>query len=272
MATTTAAISGTKSSKRWIAIPCALPALLLYPWFIKSPFVLWSIAGAALLALAAVWREEVRTDLLDLAAWLPAATLLSWLPLAATFLLRQHVIDASLDWGVGRSMMQWAAHHSVCNSALWLAYDMLPFAMAACMAVSSNPKRVGRVLLLAAVAGFFLYMAFPAVGPGQVGHPKEPRNCMPSLHLAWALMLVYFSDRFRVWFVVFAALMAVATLTTGQHYLVDLIAAVPFTIFIVWLDAKMFRGSGVGGDQARSRSSAAISDATLRASSSRSGG
>ncbi len=56
------------------------------------------------------------------------------------------------------------------------------------------------------------------------------RDCMPSLHLAWALLLWIYSGRWlRIPMLIFAVLTAAATVGLGEHYAIDLVAALPFT-------------------------------------------
>jgi hypothetical protein len=131
--------------------------------------------------------------------------------------------------------------------------------------------------LLAGAIGAGLYHIFPAVGPA-VAFAKFPelppaasmtpamtyfdpdyvRNCMPSLHTTWALLIVInaagLPDRFRGLAMLFAGLVMTATLLKGEHYLVDLIVAVPFTVAIqsaarsvierTWPSPSFWAGSG----------------------------
>src|SRR5262249_54453659 len=61
----------------------------------------------------------------------------------------------------------------------------------------------------------------------------EPRNCMPSLHTSWALLLYWQSAWHRPWVrraaAGFLALTLLATIGFGYHYLWDLVVAVPFS-------------------------------------------
>jgi hypothetical protein len=64
-------------------------------------------------------------------------------------------------------------------------------------------------------------------------------NCMPSVHMTSALMFGFFLGRWRVgrWLgSVNVALTVLATLGLGEHYLIDLLAALPFTYVLlrVW--------------------------------------
>ena len=81
------------------------------------------------------------------------------------------------------------------------------------------------------------YFLFPTVGPGhfdwanQMPMPHAPENCMPSMHLTWAFLIAMNlrSKPLRIVLWVYAVLIAVATLAPREHYLIDLIAALPYT-------------------------------------------
>lgn len=107
--------------------------------------------------------------------------------------------------------------------------------------------------------GILFYNLFPACGPihlagrffpfnplsvEQAGHlflEAVPivgfRNAMPSLHLAWTL-LAWWASRGLSWWersivFIFFAMTIVATLGTGEHYLVDLVVAYPFALMVL---------------------------------------
>jgi hypothetical protein len=99
-----------------------------------------------------------------------------------------------------------------------------------------------RAVLLAGSVCFIFYGLFPAVGPGHFDWTRQtplsaPDNCMPSMHLTWALLIAINAHsrrlRFGLWLNV--ALTIASTLALREHYLVDLIAAVPYTVSIQWL-------------------------------------
>ena len=106
--------------------------------------------------------------------------------------------------------------------------------------------------------GMIFYNLFPAAGPVHVflrgfpWHPfpmdqiaklppgpipvNGPPNAMPSLHMAWVLLVWWYSRGLSWWersiamlFLVFTML---ATLGTGEHYFIDLIVAFPFALMI----------------------------------------
>jgi hypothetical protein len=116
------------------------------------------------------------------------------------------------------------------------------------------------LLMLAGMGGWALYNVVPGTGPIYVfgasfpwqalpyhSLPKlflekipvsgsVPRNAIPSLHVAWVLLLYWntrgLSRHLRVFMAAYLALTVAATLGTGEHYFVDLIAAVPFALMI----------------------------------------
>jgi hypothetical protein len=116
-----------------------------------------------------------------------------------------------------------------------------------------DPRRL-RVLglyLLAGMLGMVGYHILPVVGPHFVftSYPDPPaawspglervpvpltipRNAIPSLHLAWAVLatLAMWPTRWRVPALVFLGLTVIACLGLGQHYLIDLLIAIPFTV------------------------------------------
>jgi hypothetical protein len=107
-----------------------------------------------------------------------------------------------------------------------------------------------RALLLAGCGCFFFYAAFPAVGPAHYDwralapEARVPRNCMPSMHVTWALLLAINarSRRLAAALWVYAVIMVVSTLALGEHYLADLVAAVPYTVAAQWAARKITLG------------------------------
>jgi len=151
------------------------------------------------------------------------------------------------------------------NMAVW-TYVSLPFVMAVVYALRlpRNAKQpawdVMTMLMLAGMGGWVLYNVVPAAGPAfafasdfpwrslpygslhklfleQIPVPSDfPRNAIPSLHMAWVL-LIYWSAKglsrwLRFFLMGYAVLTVVATLGTGEHYFVDLVASLPFALAI----------------------------------------
>lgn len=142
-------------------------------------------------------------------------------------------------------------------------YGSLTLCLGLCYALHVGPGRrsaqVFALLALAGVAGPLCYRLLPACGPvwllgsscytGEIASscanlsmadlgpvpldPSWPRNAIPSLHLAWALLMWWtLRDRRVLRWVGLAFVLgtALATLGGGEHYLVDLVAAFPFSL------------------------------------------
>lgn len=146
---------------------------------------------------------------------------------------------------------------------IWMAYGLTPlsFLAVAILHLRGRPAGVPSALpvwvlltLLAVVA----YNFFPIVGPryifgsdqfiagirGAEGlplvttmvPPNLPRNGMPSMHFGWMLAATILwwrsSTRWysRALLLTLTVLTATATLFTGEHYVIDLVVAVPFVL------------------------------------------
>lgn len=150
--------------------------------------------------------------------------------------------------------------HPVQKAAIEVVYNVLPYELIAVFAlrlwkttITDAWRAVYGVFLLYALI-VPLYMLFPAVGPGIAfaGYPyMRPGievaermavygapNCMPSGHFAMTLLTIWQVRKWK-WGMVaasaFAALTVIATLGLGEHYVIDLAAAVPYTALIAWL-------------------------------------
>ncbi|MBQ0886990.1 inositol phosphorylceramide synthase [Streptomyces sp. RM72] len=191
------------------------------------------------------------------------------------------------SWLVGRFV---EATEPVGNHVLHLVYGQLPLAAALVglyqlrhVAVERRfpSHHLVRTFLVIGLLGPAVYMVFPVVGPvfaygadgGQWavanlwpdtlppgGAPHAipfdditPRNCMPSLHTAWATTLFLHSRRGSRAMRFAGAFWLVATLTAtlgfGYHYGADLIAGV---VFALTVDAAM-RAFARGWDRAAVR-------------------
>ena len=87
----------------------------------------------------------------------------------------------------------------------------------------------------------YAFSSFPYVTGGYIPHaatiPGAP-NGVPSGHMAFALITLYLVRHWK-WLIAPGALFAVATALTalgsGEHYLFDLVLAIPFSALLVWI-------------------------------------
>lgn len=136
-------------------------------------------------------------------------------------------------------------------------YNALPLAFVLAYLALPNSKRVRRqycaMIALSAVVVFAMYTVCPGAGPRYLFHNDFPfstkaimephavifaepvvLNTTPSGHLAWALLVFWCVRRHstsrtaRYLAGAFCALTAVSTMGTGEHYLIDLVLALPF--------------------------------------------
>ena len=165
--------------------------------------------------------------------------------------LRPHTFDEALrviDLKLGLdgfALTRFSIAHNWFYLLLETVYLALPLAMAVAW-ITSKSRTLLHGCVIGAFLAFPLYMLVPAAGPeftfanwpfdgGIVTQPAMmyPRNCFPSLHLTWALLLVLNSKGAWRWvFGAYSALMALATIASGQHYAIDIVVALPFTFAV----------------------------------------
>jgi hypothetical protein len=188
-----------------------------------------------------------------------------------TFDVHLYVFDGSFGFQPSFLMGRAMAASTALRIAALLTYTSLPFVMALIYALRL-PKGIEQpswdvitLFLLAGLGGWALYNLVPATGPGYVfradfpwhslPYPMlrrlaldrmpvaadVPRNAIPSLHMAWVMLLFWstkgFSRALRIFMAVYVGLTAVATMGIGEHYFVDLVAGLPFALFVqavVW--------------------------------------
>jgi hypothetical protein len=183
-----------------------------------------------------------------------------------TYDLYLYLADGSFGFQPSFLMGRAMAYSSVLRIAAQLTYVSLPFVMAVVYALRL-PKQAERpswdmitLFLLAGLGGWALYNIVPATGPAYVfgaSFPWQslpdpalkrlfmeqipvngdiPRNAIPSLHMAWVLLLYWngkhLSRSLQIFLSIYLALTVVSTLGTGEHYFVDLIAGIPFAFTV----------------------------------------
>jgi predicted membrane-bound spermidine synthase len=194
--------------------------------------------------------------------------------------------DAAAGLGVTPALMDAVDAVPGLREVLALAYSLTPLgflALALCQLRGRAPH-LPHVLLLwvgLTCCALVAYHLFPVTGPKYVfgsGHfvaalrdaaalPLElivvrpfARNGMPSMHFGWmlAVTVIWFQMGTRPWsraLLTFMTLcVALATLCLGEHYLIDLIVAVPFvlgaialfTSSVPWSAAERWRTVALG--------------------------
>lgn len=196
------------------------------------------IGGAVMIArefYGRLFLGEQSQGLLAIAAAAPIFLVVSGLGLDTIIRTTPITFDpqlAVIDHGIAPAVRTWCLARPWAICPLDVAYDALPLAMMIGAIFATKGDRAQ--LLKAAVLGGLLvvpwYLILPAVGPAHLGDPHAPRNCMPSMHCTWAL-LIWQSQRgwLRYPAGAFAVLTFAATLATGEHYTPDLAAALPWT-------------------------------------------
>jgi membrane-associated phospholipid phosphatase len=94
-------------------------------------------------------------------------------------------------------------------------------------------------LVCPAVGPKYAFASFPHL-PHQVALAAEafirPPNCVPSVHCSTAFLIVAFLWRWplgRILGLVYAAGVVLSTLGAGEHYLFDVLMAVPYTLIVL---------------------------------------
>jgi len=176
-----------------------------------------------------------------------------------------YVFDATLggqpSFAIGKMMLA----STLLRWILVLTYYSITAAIAAFAALelSRRPTTLPVIVpaaILSTLLGVIFYQLYPAAGPKYLFGPKfplyplpseltrhlsigpllmpagVPRNAMPSLHLAWALLIWFntrtFSRSVRLFGVLYVLLTVLATLGTGEHYFADLLVALPFSLLV----------------------------------------
>ena len=198
---------------------------------------------------------------------------LSYLPLTYmmrrdTFDLYTFAFDSSLGFNIA-GFLFFLSHRihlvGALLNAVYVFVLMLPLSLYAAQSYRRDPQVAPmlRVFIMATMLGFLCYLVFPVSGPlyflgsGEIdralltGAPHvvefhaSLRNGMPSVHFGIALLMLLNVPRslrsVRLAFVIYCGLTAMATMGNGEHYLSDLLAALPFVCavqnFSLWLNA-----------------------------------
>jgi hypothetical protein len=212
--------------------------------FIAALLVPWVFAVVILLTASRLRRDrgKRRQDFLTAMG----LTVLMGVSTSLNIWLAQHLphtIDARLwRWNETMhldplAMIYFMEAHEDLGIFMQVVYYALPIVMAVAWIREQSPA-LRRAVAIAGVGGWIFSVIFPAIGPHWYidGYTMAMRHCIPAVDLAWALLLAL-NARSRLclplW--IYAGLLAVSTILIGEHYLVDLIVAVPYTFAVQWL-------------------------------------
>ena len=239
-----------------------------------APFAFAGLGSLAVLGTRTIWaRNRDRTLLLY--AFLPAVGFVAseyFAPILMNYTEALHPktldlylysFDCSLRIQFSFLAGQVFARHEWLNFTGILFYIALPLPLA--LVYAANLRRKGKdafpvmlAFLVTGPLGVLFYNMVAATGPIHIfgdrfpWHPltmaqamnlvletlpaKGARNAIPSLHMAWVLLIWWNSRGLARWirgvalaFVIFTVL---ATLGIGEHYFVDLVVAFPFALMV----------------------------------------
>ncbi|MFC0349050.1 fused MFS/spermidine synthase [Undibacterium danionis] len=175
--------------------------------------------------------------------------------------------DAIAHWGIAPRLTQFIDSIFMARGFVELSYNLTPtaFLAIALLHLRKRPEHVASATLVWVVltsCAFLAFNFFPITGPkyvfGSAGYlfalqqPFEyildlvlvnpaPRNGMPSMHFGWMLAssIIWWRSGTHWWsraiIIIMTMLTACGTLLLGEHYVVDLIVAVPFVLAAIAL-------------------------------------
>ena len=250
-----------------------LRVLGFYPVFMAG-FSFVGMAALAVLGTHTIWADGDERKLL-LYGFLPAVLFVASEYMASTLLditeklhpktfdLFLYSFDCSLrvqfSFLMGQLFWTWPWVRFVCL----VIYLALPLPLALVYAAQLRRQK-GKALavmlafLVTGPVGVLFYNMLPACGPAHIFgaafpfHPpsiadvmhmsvvpvllKGARNAIPSLHMAWVLLVWWNSRGLARWIraiaLLFVVLTVMATLGTGEHYFIDLVVAFPFSLMV----------------------------------------
>jgi len=221
---------------------CLLLMCLTIPHLL---FLLWALLGGAVMIgrhfWSVVYKGGARDGNLVIAVAMPLAGLLfafifPWVNRATP--VTYDALLARWDFGMAGTVRSWTMQRPWLMDPAVVVYEGMPTAILLTVLLTRGFHRAR--LVWSYIVGPLLvvpcYLLFPAVGPIHVGDPNAPRNCIPSMHLTAALFLWVNTRGWFRWFTAgFVLFTALATLATGEHYVFDLLVALPWTWFITCL-------------------------------------
>lgn len=154
---------------------------------------------------------------------------------------RRDALLSSLDGGRSILIFHWFLLHPF----LWKLFDWVYDALSVFIAVAflfGDWKPLLRTCIGSTLGAFVIFALCPAVGPALVSDPKAAPNCIPSMHVGIALLcMVFLHGKWRWAGLIFCILTAISTISTGEHYIIDVVAAVPYILLVVAVDKAFSR-------------------------------
>jgi len=224
--------------------------------YIATPFVIYAAIGGLLLGAARYAGYDVQgipaIDFLLLGATILCDASNTHNVIRPSYDMYLLAIDQKLGlgWSVGKMLPRLPVLAAFCNVAYW----GLPVAFAAlylCLPGKRDRSRLWWSMIITGILLYFTYRLCPAAGPKfifpswpyaephvtpTIVFTRSPLNCMPSGHFTWALLICWYSRTCRyparIAALIFLVLTGLATLGQGEHYWIDLIAAVPFAVVV----------------------------------------
>jgi|SRR5690242_12722561 len=220
-----------------------------------------SLSGAA---------KDKRWEYLLLASFfaIPANMLCQAITMALSKLrpmrLDYYLLNIDGVWGVQLSFAigRFLEHHPAAGAVAFTAYNALPLPvlivfMAHLFGQHESPMALIKTFSINLFAGLPIYLLVPVVGPAHAfsSFPDAVPtvstvpaalpgiiNGIPSVHFSTALFILWFSRHWRAGRIlasVYLILIFASTLGSGEHYLFDLVAALPYSLAVYWVASKV---------------------------------
>ena len=171
-----------------------------------------------------------------------------------------YAFDGSLGSHLNFMLGRISSLHAAFQTAINLTYDSLGLFWALMFAAHINrPNNRMNVLKLNvanAIIGFAVFFIYPAMGPRYAfpSFPEMPAsvpltpallygipNAMPSLHVSTALLTFFLArpSRWLRWTTgVYLVMTVLAVFATGEHYMVDAVVAIPYSLMVMAFCSK----------------------------------
>jgi hypothetical protein len=263
---------------RAIAFTAASVILTLFCPEILGPHFIYryTCLGTVLLAVSRFYRikhgvpcpEAVFLGSLLATGWVFRAIL----PSATIPSLDQILWNTSSAFGYREiALVSFFLRHPLANAIMRLAYTGIPTALVLAYLALPNSTEIRRKYCIASGMVNLIVLCYrvcPAAGPLYLFGPKVPwaahpipqphfvilpgvqLNCVPSGHTAWAIIMFYFAWRYcgpvaKIWMFIFLFLTCCGTLGLGEHYVVDLVVAVPFSLILIAVTEQRWRQAAI---------------------------